>query len=61
MAQPSHQSCPFVSKGAAVGWPTDQGRVDGEMNLNRCTVPGVGLWEEKLATVPVAPWGPALS
>lgn len=35
--------------------------VDGEMALNGCPVPGVGLWEEKLAAVPVAPWGPALS
>lgn len=61
MVWPSHHSRLFVSKGAAVGWPTGQGRVDGEMVLDGCTVLGVGLWEEKLAAVPVAPWGPAHS
>lgn len=35
--------------------------VDGEVALNGCTVPGVGLWEEKLAPVLVVPRGPALS
>lgn len=35
--------------------------VDGEMALNAPTVPGIGLWEEKLAAVPAAPRGPALS
>lgn len=35
--------------------------VDGEIALNTLTVPGVGLWEEKLAAVPAPPRGPALS
>lgn len=34
--------------------------VAGEVALNGCTVPGVGVWV-KLALVPAAPWGPALS
>ncbi|KAM3667925.1 obscurin-like protein 1 [Ammospiza maritima maritima] len=42
MAWLSHQSCPFMSEGAAVGWPTGQGRVDGEVALDGCTVPGSG-------------------
>ncbi|XP_059332495.1 obscurin-like protein 1 [Ammospiza nelsoni] len=42
MAWLSHQSRPFMSEGATVGWPTGKGRVDGEVALDGCTVPGSG-------------------